>query len=374
MITPRKDSSGKQSKAKKPKPQGKKSQGRPGPTANAHLIAWGEEQVQRGVPYFLVEFAQEAALTARQSCEMLQMLTSGALAPYAQNIRAEEWAEFYRRPDRHLQSIGDTVSSFEGWTNEDEPGIGTCLRFWGVGDRAWQRLDKETRLQIIQEVVKEIREMQRAGQWQVLMETLQEVQRSAWREHCAELARGDVDDKDYSQFPGDSPEMQFFIRVSYPCQMLYGEGAHQLFCRAEAGEVDAVERLIRLDKKVLLIPEIARWLSRWQDAGRSDVMDIVGQSFRDLKGLRTTILDQKLKLLALLWQASSRLPETPLFRFQRFQWSDLRSLCDAVAKDQGRQCDEDVPASDEALKKAVQRTVKKQSLAAWDMFSRKSVP
>ncbi len=64
----------------------------------------------------------------------------------------------------------------------------------------------------------------------------------------------------------------------------------------------------------------------------------------------------------------------PFIKPVKLRLNDLRELFDAVAKDQGKLCDEDLPDSPQALRKAVQRAMKSQSLAAWDIFPKKCVP
>jgi hypothetical protein len=61
------------------------------------------------------------------------------------------------------------------------------------------------------------------------------------------------------------PESFFFVRVELPCQVLYREPPGLLMRRARLGDLDALDKLIRLDKTVLCDPMIAEHWTRLMD-------------------------------------------------------------------------------------------------------------
>lgn len=80
------------------------------------------------------------------------------------------------------------------------------------------------------------------------------------------------------------PEGQFLIRVWVPCLVLYRKPPGQLLRRARAGDDDAFEDLLRLDKSVISDPVLWR---RWHGA-LNDMKPARRKRFRDAMAGRPT--------------------------------------------------------------------------------------
>lgn len=58
------------------------------------------------------------------------------------------------------------------------------------------------------------------------------------------------------------PEMQFFMLVWVPCWVKYDMYATQLYRQARLGDQQSLERLLRLDKRVVANPAISKHVAR----------------------------------------------------------------------------------------------------------------
>jgi hypothetical protein len=64
------------------------------------------------------------------------------------------------------------------------------------------------------------------------------------------------------------PEVQFFMRVWFPCLIAYGQWPTRLLASARRGNLDALYKLLRIDKSILADPFIADHLHQAYASGR----------------------------------------------------------------------------------------------------------
>lgn len=62
----------------------------------------------------------------------------------------------------------------------------------------------------------------------------------------------------------EAPAVYFFIRITLPCFILCEDTPANLLQRASNGEADAIEKLLRLDDRAGLFPEVDRWINEEQ--------------------------------------------------------------------------------------------------------------
>lgn len=67
----------------------------------------------------------------------------------------------------------------------------------------------------------------------------------------------------------ESPEGQYFLRVWWPCWFVYREYPPRLLRAARQGHIDALDRLLRLDKFIVGDPRIAKRLGEYLSTGTS---------------------------------------------------------------------------------------------------------
>lgn len=80
--------------------------------------------------------------------------------------------------------------------------------------------------------------------------------------HCA-----DSDEEDSVDAVLESPEGQYYLRVWWPCWFLYREYPPRLLRAARQGDIDALDRLLRLDKFIVGDPGVAKRLGEYFNTG-----------------------------------------------------------------------------------------------------------
>jgi hypothetical protein len=142
-------------------------------------------------------------------------------------------------------------------------------------------------------------------------------------------------------------EIQFFLRVAFPCWLLYGQTATRMYQQARHSNFDALDDLLRLDKALVADRRIASRLmwARWQNRPLFDKLSsaISGRPSRKISTPKLKVV-----LAGLISRISQHFPQ-PLTA------PDIRGLFDAIAQDNGRLRDLDIPTGDEAWAKAIQR-------------------
>lgn len=83
----------------------------------------------------------------------------------------------------------------------------------------------------------------------------------------AESQCSDADEESLIDTTLESPEGQYFLRVWWPCWFLYREYPPRLLRAARQGDIDALDRLLRLDKFIVGDPRIAKRLGEYFSTG-----------------------------------------------------------------------------------------------------------
>jgi hypothetical protein len=167
---------------------------------------------------------------------------------------AAEWVRYYRRR-RHLEAF-----IIDSWFPAQE-GSPKASAIWRTISRESYRLSKlgvEQRKAAISaalgdtsdDEVKKVWE-ESAAMWQAVIGDQEESTRREYMEDW------DLDEDAKLATLVPSPEVQFLMRVVIPCWLLHGEEPGRLFHRARTGDLDALEKLLRLDKAVICDPMIA---------------------------------------------------------------------------------------------------------------------
>ena len=77
----------------------------------------------------------------------------------------------------------------------------------------------------------------------------------------------DAEEEDLIDTALESPEGQYFLRVWWPCWFLYREYPPRLLRAARLGDIDALDRLLRLDKFIVGDPGVAKRLGEYFSTG-----------------------------------------------------------------------------------------------------------
>jgi hypothetical protein len=146
------------------------------------------------------------------------------------------------------------------------------------------------------------------------------------------------------------PEFIFFIRVMVPCFSLYGMYPIELLRRAQNGDDDALEKLIRLDKSIIFEPKISEIIHQAQAMKKRGKMSLIKKAFSNLPRVKMEMKTIKCHLGGLISHLS-------IVMKQKITAADISRLYDAIARDMGiDEVDPDIgDMGPEVFEKAIQR-------------------
>lgn len=154
----------------------------------------------------------------------------------------------------------------------------------------------------------------------------------------------------FSEMLSDMPlESSFFFLVSIPCWLLYRESPTHLYRKARTGDIDAIEKLLRLDALMVHDPMIGQQIQKLRFNRKTSAYRTLLEA--PLKSPKAKITRKKMKYaMAGFISALSSIIKPPLTE------PEIRSLFDAVAQDSGRGAiDTDLPDSPESFYMAIKR-------------------
>lgn len=148
------------------------------------------------------------------------------------------------------------------------------------------------------------------------------------------------------------PEMAFFTTVLMPCWFEYRELVTPLFRRARQGDLEAIEKILWLDKNAIHDPQIAK---EWHLASQKP-QGVRFQRMNDalVSSPRIKLTPEKVKI----WMSGLILLVSEAFA-HRLQTPEIRRLFDALAYDlHGQLYDSDITLEEDAFRMAVNREKK----------------
>ncbi|MBE0576386.1 MAG: hypothetical protein IH613_10895 [Desulfuromonadales bacterium] len=182
-------------------------------------------------------------------------------------------------------------------------------------------------------------------------EHAQDIYRLLFSESIAEYSAEDftVEEQGKMVMIFKNPRFNFFVNVCLICNGFYGQEPGLLLRKARLGDVDALEKILRLDARMISEPRIAQQVFNLHSKGkRTKYLRVLGCLGKKPK-LKFTL--QKIKCVKS--GQISAFAEQIGFKITA---PDIRALFDALSKDSGRgMVDNDLPLCDEAFSKAVQR-------------------
>ncbi|MCE5324870.1 MAG: hypothetical protein LLG01_00500 [Planctomycetaceae bacterium] len=279
-------------------------------------------------------------------------------------VDPEAWVKLYRG-HRRLQRV--VLDQFLGGREvieggEAEATVSDVVELMQVGLRRSGRItgaEVHEVTRILKEHPKEVMEGAEAAReaWEGLMSDDDKI--------------GPEDDKEMKEALRQ-PEVLFFLLVWGPCFFEYGQYPPRLMRKARQGDPDALEKILRLDKRAIHDPKIARewstasmnrnaYFDRLAGALAGEPVKLLGLS--QVKVLMAALLSNLSKLLAdgverACESMGQPVPPALIPLAKRLSGRDIRELFDAYQKDVKRNslaCDNDLPGDNEALKKALQR-------------------
>jgi hypothetical protein len=319
------------------------------------LEAWGINK-----PPFLAMIGQYIAVSADLCFEICRR--ARCQDDYGGRLRRlsrQDWSDLLRRR-RGLMASLEALYAEEG-----DAGFGIA-ELYGCRSEAAQMLEKRGTLYenlrglSALEFVEDINEGCR-------------LMRAAYEEHLVDLkamVSGGI--PELSKVAGllDNREVLFFVKVVFPCWLEYGMPFLRLVRKARQGDLDALEKLLRLDEMAL---EDGRVRGHYYEAVGAGNTALAKRFHRALQGepcRRFSKQKLKVSLAVLVYKAfreayskshsvregfkkaGIRFKEKPY----KITLTEVRHLFDAAAQDlRGELRDLDLPEDDHALRMAVKR-------------------
>jgi hypothetical protein len=297
----------------------------------------------KGKPLGLVIMAQQLTIGAEALYKWLKLMKVEELVGDDISVPAlREWLSLYRR-HRHLEEV--LIGIFRSLGGIAEYGANLAesifeeLRYirkigWENFKREWEQMTPDERSEKLREGERQLEELQRL--------------------HSDDI-QSDIEgkiDEDLKQRLGEAlkkPEMLFFLKVWAPCFIQYGELPGRLLKRARRGDIDAIEKILRVDPSVIGDPKICEhfYRSSWKRS-KVDFNTVAKALQRGPKG-KVTRRKTKYGIAGLISLASSVLGK-------RLTEPEIKGLFDAVAQElKNEEIDTSLAYAPEAFSKAIQR-------------------
>ena len=303
----------------------------------------GLNEWAKGKPLGLVMIGQQFATGTEPLFKWLRSIKGEELlTDYITPPSLKEWLSLYK-DQRHLEKR--LIEIFKGIGGIAEYGANMAELFLefiryikkkGIEsiNKEWEKLSVEERSEILKEGQRQLEEVGKLHSYDI---------------------ESDIDGKADEELNKriikalKTPEMLFLIKVWAPCFFLYGELPKRVFEKARLGDIDAIEKILRVDPSVIGDQKICEhfYKASWKkDKTGFNIM--VKALQRGPKG-KITRRRVKYSIAGLISLASSGLGK-------RLSEPEIKGLFDAVAQDlKNEEIDTSLPYSPEAFSKAIQR-------------------
>ena len=288
----------------------------------------------QGKPPALVAFAMGAVTSADELVDLMRSLRApeGLPPKLPSPPDVSIWLALYRDHRRLYNCLGGLV----GLSAEDH---GDAMD-WLDGMRELDRPDKAALL--LESLNDDPHAVADA------MDTLRNDFNAALIEEFTDNVSTDLADDAAMRSMVGTPEYQFLLRVWMPCRIEYRTYPGLLLRRARLGEIDALEKLLRLDKAVIHDPRIANEIHQaFHTRGRKR-FDRLAKAISGRVLGQTSKAKVKRGLAGMIGDFAQRIKH-PLTE------PDIRRLFDIVARQRGHLRDQHLPARSETLAQSMRR-------------------
>jgi hypothetical protein len=304
-----------------------------------HFRKWAEDKSP-----FLATMALTIAGFSQDCIELFESVRTGKRIEGDIPLPSlKRWLRLYRNPNRigkvllnALRNINDDtakgVAIIEGLLN----GAKQLQKMTGEQFKAeWEKMLPDERKEIFE-----------AGH-----KTLE-----GYKEYLIHDFIGEANEDEAKEFKKNltKPEFIFLIRVLVPSFSLYGTYPVDLLRKAQQGDDDALEKLIRLDKSIIFDPKISEIIHQAQAMKKQERMSMIKKAFSSPPRVKTDMKMIKCHLGGLISLFSMMIG-------QKITAAEISLLYDALARDMGiDEFDPDLNDPDnlvynEAFEKAIQR-------------------
>ena len=305
-----------------------------------HFEEWAKDKSP------LIEMASFLVVTSCEPFrELLEKIKDGErIEGYIELPPVKEWLNLYR----NHRKIYDGVASIFVQLNDE---TATMANFYEEVQAGFHMMKQITTSEL-NDILNELTQEDRKELFNTAKHRLKEVNDF--------ILNNIVDDDEEVDAPSDDekrrirklrnkPEMIFFMRVWAPCFLLYGEYPTYLFRKARQGNLDGLEKLLRLDKSVIYDTKIMEIYQKATVSKNRETMTLITKALQNTPKGKIDI--QKIKYLF-----GGFLSVISIALGQKLTAAEIHRLFDAVARDMTDEIvDPDLIASPETFEKAIQR-------------------
>lgn len=298
------------------------------------------------------------AYSADSCFKFLKFFKAGEhIEGYHSPPKLKEWLELYKSHRKFDKYLRDTFSDF----GELPKIIGEFSDQLDLNRKIRRKLGSNKFNKIFGKEIEQIS----SAEWEEIKKAIEEFWQKVYQLNLEDIEadiKGEVDEELAKKFRTElvkEPEMLFFIRVWAPCWLLYGQLPPTLLRSARTGNIDSLEKLLRLDESTINDSKIAEIYHQAKSKKNKTVYDLMTKSLN--KSPRAKITLQKIKI-----NFAGMISTISIYLCQRLTEPEIRALFDAIAHDTGKgDIDTDLPDSPESFSKAIQR-----ERNAWRIFDK----
>jgi len=198
-------------------------------------------------------------------------------------------------------------------------------------NREWGKIPLHDRKKIIEEVYRK---------------------REEFIEYCINDFANETNEAERKEFLKNltKPEFIFIFRVLVPCFSIYHTHPLELLNKAQNGDDEALEKLIRLDKSIIFEPKISEIVHQAQVLKKQERISMIKKAFRSKPNIKMDMKTIKCNLGGLISNLSIGIN-------QKITAVDIRNLFDAISLDMNDDIDNDLgDMVGESFEKAIQRS------------------
>jgi len=262
----------------------------------------------------------------------------------------EEWRGFYRKHRKIHQSLADAIKTLNPELEEIINSF--CLMFNELKSFKGQKREKaiEAFKNLSPEDQQKVFDLMKKDEKYM---NIQELIMTDIGNEEIKIEYKDEEEKKRIKENLTSPEMLFFLNVWAPCLMLYGEYPPTLLRSARHGDIDAIEKLARLDKTIISDSRIMKLYHQASRDKNRETFNRITKALDSVPRMKAGRRKIKFYLAGLISNISIGLG-------QKMPASDINLLYDAIARDRGiDNIDTDfIDLNPEAFEKGIQRARK----------------
>lgn len=338
--------------------------------AGHQLRAWCDRKVAERKHWIIVTLAQHVVRTVDGLYLLEEIIRNGETGWLQPIPPLDEWERMYRRPCLAIQHAYDCVFTVpQEWCElleipeEVGPvGCGTAVRVSQIALRQLKRENQE-------EWNRKLKAYLKTPEGLAAIQKCREMACKTYDDLLSNPVAAEIDDATLDEIL-PLPAVQFFFLVWLPCWLEYGESARQLLERAERGDIPALERLLRLDKRVLFFPGIRQLRDESIRNRNEGTFALIADAF--VGAPKPQLKRDRLKIALstfVVHQSRALSAIEPKLLGPALTKRDMFEAFHAAARDRGLNRDVTIPCDEETFGKRIDREKRFRTAAAWDIFS-----